>query len=202
VLILAGSGGASYFAFPNYWHPNPADHFRMQSVTEGDIISVVNSTGTVQPVLSVQIGSFVSGPIKTADVDFNSRVKEGDILARIDPRTYEANVARDEAALSFRVADKERVAALLEQAQHNEQRAQALRKTKSTFISDAEIDQFLAERKSFDAQLKVAAASVKEAEAALSLSKANLGYTVIKSPVDGVVIDRKVDPGQTVAAAF
>jgi HlyD family secretion protein len=169
---------------------------------QGDLISVVNSTGTIQPVLSVQVGTFVSGPIESIEVDFNSRVKQGDTLAKIDTRTFKANVARDEAAQAHRVADKDRVSALLEQAKNNEKRAKALREKKATYISDSEIDQVTAERASLEAQLKLAEAAIKEADAALSLSKANLEYCVIKAPVDGVIVDRKVDRGQTVAAAF
>jgi HlyD family secretion protein len=171
-------------------------------VTRGEVISVVNSTGTVQPVLSVQVGSFVSGPIKTTEVDFNSKVTQGQELARIDERLFNARIAQDEAGLAHRKADRARVSALLEQARNNERRALELRKTKSSYISQAEIDQVTAERKALEAQFDLAEAAIKEAEAALSTSRTNLEYTVIKSPVDGIIIDRKIDPGQTVAAQF
>jgi HlyD family secretion protein len=90
----------------------------------------------------------------------------------------------------------------LEQARNNQRRALELQKTKASYISQAEIDQVIADRKSLEAQLNLASAAIKEAEASLSTSKTNLEYTVIKSPVDGIVIDRKIDPGQTVAAQF
>jgi HlyD family secretion protein len=182
--------------------PDPSQRFRLAEVEKGEVFFVVNSTGTVQPVLSVQVGAFVSGPVQATSVDFNTDVKEGDLLARIDPRLYEANVARDEASLAHREADKLRVAALLEQATNNERRALALREIKKTYISDQEMDQFKADRKSLAAQLEVATAAVKESEAALKVSRQNLDYTYIRAPVSGVVIDRKVDPGQTVAASF
>jgi HlyD family secretion protein len=200
---LALIGAISVGAYAKFgWGSSRLPNFRQMAVAKGELISVVNSTGTIQPVLSVQVGSFVSGPIESIDVDFNSRVKQGETLAKIDPRTFKANVARDEASLAHRAADQERVAALLAQAKNNEKRAEALRKKKSTYISEEEIDRLTTERASLEAQLKLAEATVKEAEAALSLSKANLEYTVIKSPVDGVIVDRKVDRGQTVAAAF
>jgi HlyD family secretion protein len=207
VLLILASAVAAGVALSNpqvraMLQGDPYKRFRSAVVEEGEIVSVVNSTGTVQPVLNVEVGAFVSGPVTNALVDFNSEVKENDLLARIDPRNYEANVARDEASLAHRVADKARVAALLEQAVANERRAIALREIKKTYISDQELDQFKADRKSLAAQLDVAAAAVKEAEAALKVSRQNLDYTFIRSPVSGVVIDRKVNSGQTVAASF
>ncbi len=205
LAIVAVIGGAAYgftLVPSGMWGRGARSIYRELPVTRGEVTSVVNSTGTVQPVLSVQIGSFVSGPIKTTNVDFNSRVKAGDELARIDERLFKARIAQDEAALAHRKADRARVTALLEQAQNNERRALELRKTKSSYISQAEIDQVTAERKALEAQYDLAEAAIKEAEAGLSTSTTNLEYTVIKSPVDGVIIDRKIDPGQTVAAQF
>jgi HlyD family secretion protein len=205
IAIVAAIGGGAY-AFTvipgGVWGRGNASNFRELSVSRGEVISVVNSSGTVQPVLSVQIGSFVSGPIAKAEVDFNSRVKAGEILAVIDPRLFNAKIAQDEAALAHRKAERQRVGALLEQAKNNERRALELRKTKASYISEAEIDQVTAERKALEAQRDLAEATVKEADAALILSRTNLEYTVIKSPVDGVIIDKKVDSGQTVAAQF
>lgn len=205
-LVVAALVGGTAYGFTllpsGIWNRGPTSIYRELAITRGEVTAVVNSTGKVQPVLSVQIGSFVSGPIKRTEVDFNSRVKAGDTLATVDPRLFEARIAQDEAALAHRLADRARVTALLEQARNNERRALELQKTKSTYISDAEIDQVIADRKSLEAQLNLAAAAIKEAEAALSTSKTNLEYTVIKSPVDGIVIDRKIDPGQTVAAQF
>jgi HlyD family secretion protein len=205
-LIIAAVLGGTAYGFTllpsGIWNRGRTSIYRELAISRGEVMAVVNSTGKVQPILSVQIGSFVSGPIKRTEVDFNSRVKAGDTLATVDPRLFEARIAQDEAALAHRMADKARVTALLEQARNNERRASELRKTKSTYISEAEIDQVIADRKALEAQLNLAAAAIKEAEAALSTSKTNLEYTVIKSPVDGIVIDRKIDPGQTVAAQF
>jgi HlyD family secretion protein len=202
LVVVVGGAAVAFSRFPNGWSRPATDNYRQVSVTRGDITAVVNSTGTVQPVLSVQVGAIVSGPIKLTNVDFNARVKKDDILAEIDPRTFEAQVKRDEASLAHRQADRERVAALLEQAKNNERRATNLRKTKSSYISETELDQVTAERKALEAQLKLADAQVQEATAALSLSKANETFRIVRSPVDGIVIERKVDPGQTVAASF
>ncbi len=197
--------GAAAFGFSRGWpffKKDPASLYRQAETTRGEIVSVVNSTGTVQPVQSVQVGAFVSGPILRSKVDFNTEVKAGQVIAEIDPRIYEAHVARDEASLAHAKAEVVRVEALLEQAKNNNDRAVKLRAKKVSYISDAEMDKFAAERKSLEAQAELAQAAIKQADAALKLSRANLDYTVITSPVDGLIIDRKIDPGQTVAAAF
>jgi len=199
---LVGLGGFGYLRLHAAWRGDPGAAFRTRTITRGAVQLVVTSTGTVQPVQSVQVGSFVSGPIEKVHVDFNSRVKAGEVLAEVDPRVYKANVAREEAALAHRQADAERVAVLLEQAVREEQRALKLRAKEKAFVSDTELDRLLAERKSLEAQLKLAQAVVKESEASLTSARTNLEFTVIRSPVDGLVIDRKVDSGQTVASQF
>ncbi len=176
--------------------------WRTAQVTKGRVLFDVRATGEVKPVLKVSIGSFVSGPITELYADFNQEVKKGDMLALVDPRLFLAAVARDEASLETRRADVQRVNALYQQAVRNEQRAVALREQNEDFISPREMDGFCFERMSFEAQLKVAKAAVKQAEAALQTSEANLGYTEIRSPVDGVVINRLIEEGQTLAAQF
>ncbi len=202
VALLSGGGTWGYFRLRERWRVPPASRYRMVRVTRGDITSLVTSSGTVQPVQSVQIGSFVSGPIQRICVDFNSRIKKGALLAEVDPRTYKAAVAREEAGLAYKMADVERVRAMLEQSLRNEERVLKLRAKKKTFISDSEVDQATAERKSWQAQLKLGEAAVREAQATLASARTNLEFTVIKSPVDGIVVDRKVDPGQTLASQF
>jgi len=202
VAIVGGGSTWGYLHLRKRWHVPPASRYRTVRVTRGDITSIVTSSGTVQPVQSVQIGSFVSGPIQRICVDFNTRIKKGDLLAEVDPRTYKAAVAREEAGLAYKKADVERVRAMLEQSLRNEERVLKLRAKKKTFISESEVDQAVAERKSWQAQLKLGEAAVREAEASLASARTNLEFTVIKSPVDGIVIDRKVDPGQTLASQF
>jgi HlyD family secretion protein len=198
VIILAIAGTILSAS----WKKPFSDQFRFADVEKGRIVMVINSTGTVQPVKSVQIGAFVSGPIKSVNVDFNSNVKKNETLAVIDPRLYTATVERDKASVAHNLADLERVKALHDQAVANEKRALDLQATKKSYISDMEIDQFKADRRSLAAQVDLAQASVQQAQANLKTSTQNLEYTVIQSPVDGVVIDRKVDEGQTVAASF
>ena len=202
LLVLGTAGAVAYKPMLKSWKERTQPEFRLAQLIRGEIVSVVNSTGTVKPVLSVQIGSFVSGPILELFVDFNDEVRKGDMLAKIDPRIYEANVARDLAIRATRKADVARVEALLQQAKNDEKRAEALRAENKDYISDTEMDQFKFNRLSLEAQLTVAKSAVKQAEASLENSKASLEYTDITSPVDGIVIDRKIDPGQTLAAQF
>lgn len=176
--------------------------WREAEVGKGRVVAVVNSTGTVNPVQSVKIGCFVSGPIESIYVDFNAEVKQGDLMARIDPRIYNAAVARDRASLANQKAAVDQIRAQLQQAVNDENRSKALRLENKDFISDTEMDQFRFKRQALDASLKVAESAVDQAQAMLTRSEADLKYTEIISPVDGMVIDRKVDPGQTVAASF
>jgi len=176
--------------------------FRTAKLEMGDLRLSVNASGEVNPVLRVKVGSFVSGPIQKLHVDFNTEVTTGQLLAEIDPRIYDAAVARDEAALTTRRADVDRVKAELQRAVNDENRSLALKKENPDFISQAELDQFRFARLALEAQLQVAEAGVNQALANLENSRANVGYTRITAPVDGVVIDRLIDPGQTLAAQF
>lgn len=202
LAILGSIGAAGYVFIPPYLKELSKVHFREAEVSKGPIVSMVNATGTVKPVLSISVGSFVSGPILELKADFNQMVKKGDLLAKIDPRLYESNVARDKAQLATRVAEKQRIEALLQQAQRDESRSLALKSENKDFISQAEMDQFKFNRMSLEAQLILAEAGIDQAKASLKNSQANLDYTLITSPVDGIVIDRKIDQGQTLAAQF
>src|SRR6185369_17271062 len=133
-----------------------------------------NSTGTLKPVRQVQIGSFVSGPILEIYVDHNAEVKKDDVLAKIDPQIYQANVARDRATLATMQATVKRVNANLQQAINNEKRAIALRTENPNFISNQEMDQYKFARLSLAADLIVARKSVDQARATLDQSVANL----------------------------
>jgi HlyD family secretion protein len=203
-LILAGIAVvASLTTAGIYYLPKGSGpKYLTLPVTRGRVETVVNSTGTVKPVRSVSIGAFVSGPIREIYVDFNSVVKKDELLARVDPRLLNATVARDEAFLETQKAELHRIEALLKQSERNEDRARKLAAVGKDYISGMEMDQYHFSRLSYDAQRRLALASITQAQATLANSKQNLDYTYIRSPVDGIVIDRKVDPGQTVAASF
>jgi HlyD family secretion protein len=199
-LLIAGGliGGGVY----SWGLKRSSPQWLTAQVTRGNVEVVVNSTGTIKPVQSVTVGAFVSGPIAEMFVDYNSIVKKGDLMARIDPRLPAAAVDRDRAALATQRAEYNRVNALLQQAKNNEERARKLRAVNKDYLSDVELDQYSFATLALAAQLEVAQAAIAQAEANLKNSEANLEYTEIRSPVDGMVIERKVDPGQTVAAAF
>jgi HlyD family secretion protein len=202
VVVIAGIGAAVYRPTMEYFDQRNRPQWRTAKVSRGRIVADVKSTGTIQPVLKVTIGSFVSGPITELHADFNQIVKKGDLLARIDPRLYKANVDQSKAMLATRKADVDRARALLRQAERDEQRAIALRDENEDFMSEKEMDALHFNRLSLEAQLKLAEAAVDQAQGALENAEANLEYTRILSPVDGMVIDRKIDRGQTLAAQF
>jgi HlyD family secretion protein len=204
-LVLGVLGFIGWIAYGPLWARWSARgrlNYKEAEAIRGKIVAVVNATGTIKPVRSVTVGTFVSGPIKSILVDFNAEVKEHALLATIDQRIYQAAVARDKATLATQKANVDQTQAKLQQAINDEQRAKALHAQKKGFISDSEMDQFKFNRLSLEAQLAVADATVLQAEANLDTSVANLEYTEIRSPENGVVIDRKIDPGQTVAASF
>lgn len=146
--------------------------------------------------------TLTSGPIAKVNVDFNSTVTKGQVLATIDPRLLEAAVERDRAAVESQKAELNRVEALLQQAKNNEKRARSLLAINKDYLAESDLDQYHFARMGFEAQIKLVEATIKQVEANLKNSDANLGYTKIVSPVDGVIIERKIDPGQTVAASF
>lgn len=202
VGVLGGIGAAAYTPTKNYFDERNRPKWRTQSVTKGDIAQTVNSTGKVEPIHRVSVGASVSGPISELKVDYNTKVVEGQLLARIDQRLYKSAVARDRAQLLTRQAEVARAEAQQQQAVNDERRGSELRKGGRDFISEAELDQFRFVRMSRDADLLVSKANVDQAKALLDNSLANLAYTDILSPCDGVVIEKKIDIGQTLAAQF
>lgn len=200
--VLVAVGALGYRPAREYWEARNRVQWETATIVRGDVTRYVNSTGSIRPVRSVSVGSVVSGPIDQLNVDFNDEVKKGDVLATIDPRLFKADVARDQATLATRRAELERIQAQLTQATNDHDRGKKLYAKSTGFLSDKEMDALVFEVKSLQAQLKVADAMILQAEASLENSMANLNYCEITAPVDGVVIDRKIDPGQTLAAAF
>ncbi|MCP4193217.1 MAG: HlyD family efflux transporter periplasmic adaptor subunit [Planctomycetaceae bacterium] len=214
--VLGGIATAAYKPVNDYLKKRNRPDFKLAEIGNGTIRLAINATGEIKPKLAVQIGSVVSGPIIEINADFNQPIKKQFVMARIDPEPFEAQVARDQANLDSNLAIKEsrqadvrRVKALLGQAIADEKRAMLLFEEDEDFISDTEMDGLRFSRESLEAQLDLAKASLKQADAGieqarslLQLSAANLEYTLIKAPYDGIVIDRKIDPGQTLAASF
>jgi HlyD family secretion protein len=160
--------------------------YQTAAVTRGPITQAVTATGTLNPVQNVQVGSQVSGNIQKLFVDFNSTVKAGQVIAQIDPVVFQANVNQAEGDLA-------NARAALELAQLNEARTRALVAKQNSAQSD--LDQATA-------ALHQAEANVKIKEGALQKAKADLDHCTITSPIDGIVISRNVDVGQTVAASL
>ncbi len=202
VAILAGAGWASIGPLRDYWRERNRPQWETAEVVRGDAKRIITSTGKIDPVLKVSVGSFVSGPITELHVDFNDEVKEGQLLAKVDTRLYQAGVNRDLASLLTAEAEVLRAEAQLKLAKNNLDRGQRLRNKNSKYLSDREIETLTAEAAALAASLKVAEASVEQAQAQLQNSKTNLAYCEIKSPVDGVILERKIDHGQTLAAQF
>ena len=210
VGLLSGLLVPAYFGASAYWKIITRTKWRTAEVEQGRIVSVVNSTGTVKPKEKIIVGAFVSGPILPDKLDdfadslpnFNDEVKAGQVIAKIDPMIYDANVNRDKASYDSRMADVNRVKAQLQQAINDERRALDLRAEDKTFIAQAEMDKFKFARMSLDAQLIVAEASAKQAKESYKYSETQRAYTEIKAPKDGIIIKRMIEPGQTLASQF
>ncbi|MFO0922930.1 MAG: efflux RND transporter periplasmic adaptor subunit [Pirellulales bacterium] len=202
VVFLGGGGTAAYIYGNRALKERNRVKWRTQPVTRGDITLTVNATGKVEPTQKVTVGAFVGGPVAELSVDFNSKVTKSQVLAKIDPRIYEASVQRDSAILKTREAEVERANALLQQAINDEKRSLELNATNPTFVSQTELDQLRFNRMAREADVVVTRANVEQAKAQLDNSRANLAYTEIKSPVDGIIVNRKIDTGQTLTAGF
>lgn len=202
LIILGAIGTAAYRPLMETLEARNRTEWRTQEVEFGDLIQSVNSTGKVEPVKRVSVGATVSGPIKELFVDYNTKVTKDQLMARIDPRLYQSGVERDMAILRTRQAEVARAEAMLQQARNDERRSMQLQNSQDSFISQAEMDQFKFARMMREAELQVSQTNVEQSQAQLDNSEANLGYTEVLAPCDGIVIDKKIDVGQTLAAQF
>jgi HlyD family secretion protein len=183
VLALVGGGAVLYRSQSG---PAPEQRYRLQTIERGDLTQTVSANGTLNPVVLVNVGTQVSGTVRKLYVDFNDKVEAGQALLELDDSLLAAQVGQSQANVA-------NVTTALELARANEVRMQAL--FAQEYVSRQEYDQAVQARRSAEAQLA-------QAKAAAEKDRVNLGYTTIRSPVSGVVIDRVVDLGQTVAASF
>ncbi|MEW6615909.1 MAG: efflux RND transporter periplasmic adaptor subunit [Thermodesulfobacteriota bacterium] len=174
--------------------------FITEKVNRGDILSTVTATGTVNPVTTVLVGTQVSGTVKHLYVDFNSLVKKGQVIAQIDPATFEAQVEQARANLLSASANVEKAETTLLDARRTMKRNRDL--FSRNLIARSEMDVSETNHDVARAQVSAAKAQVAQTEAALRYAETNLKYTKILSPIDGIVVSRNVDVGQTVAASF
>jgi HlyD family secretion protein len=171
-----------------------------ESVDRGPITAVVTATGVVNPVKTVIVGTYVSGPIRAIDVDFNSPVRQGQRMAKIDPGQFQMKVRQFEAGLASARARVAKSRADLDRKQRDLERSIEL--SRRDLLPQSTLDATRSDVEQARAQVALDEAGVRQAEAGVEEARINLGYTDILSPVDGVVVSRNVDVGQTVAASF
>jgi HlyD family secretion protein len=198
LLLILTAGVAVYWQWGS--SGGSALSYKTALIDRGSIVATVTATGSVNPVTSVLVGSQVSGKIKTLYADYNSEVKQGQKIAQIDPAPFEARAAQARAAVksAFGTLAKSRTA--LAQRKLELDRAASLRRQQ--FIPQADLDLARTNYRDALAQIRVAQAQVEQAQAAYAVADLDLSLTTIYSPVDGTVISRNVDVGQTVAATL
>lgn len=197
LALLLAVGGYVYW----YRSQSAADgEYVTEAVERGSIASTVSATGTVNPVTTVQVGTYVSGPIQALYADFNSPVSKGQLVAKIDPAPFQVKVLQAEADVANNRAKVEKDRADLQLKKITLERNREL--LQKHLIAQNDLDTAKSNYDQAVAQLALDQASIQQSEAALQEARINLAYTDIKSPVDGVVVSRNVDVGQTVAASF
>ena len=227
-LVLAALAGGGWWYYAKGAADSAATQFRTAKIEKGPLVATVSATGTLNPVVSVSVGSQVSGQLKEIFVDFNSAVKKGQLVARIDPEQFEYKLRQSQADLdaarasigtqlanvAVQRAEVARAEANLVEARRDVERKKSL--AEKNFIASSEAEKAestykaqLAGLESAKAQLGVAEANsrnsqavVKQREAQLAQARIDLDRTAIRAPVDGVVVKKSVEPGQTVAASL
>ncbi|MBK9160177.1 MAG: efflux RND transporter periplasmic adaptor subunit [Nitrosomonadales bacterium] len=185
-LIAAAVLGSGFVAYRQFVPAAPEQQYRLETVAKGGLTQTVSANGTINPVSLVNVGTQVSGTVKKLYVDFNSKVEQGQVLLELDDALLAAQQKQSRASVLG-------AAASLELATANEKRMRDL--YAQEYVSRQELDTAVQARKAAEAQLQLARAAVEK-------DGANLAYSVIRSPVSGVVVDRAVDVGQTVAASL
>ena len=228
LVIVAALGAGGWLGWKQFGATDEAQKFRSAKVEKGPLIATVAATGILNPVVSVSVGSQVSGQIKELFADFNSEVRKGQLIARIDPEQIEyrlrqaqadldasrASVGTQQANVAVQRAEVARADANLAEAKRDLERKKSL--VEKNFIASSEAEKAdalykaqIAGLDSAKAQLGVAEANsrnslavVKQREAQMAQAKIDLDRTAIRSPVDGIVVKRSIEPGQTVAASL
>lgn len=194
-IILIG-GVAGFFLYKR----TPEISYKTAKIERGTIISTVAATGNLSAVTTVQVGTQVSGTIQKLYVDYNSRVKKGQAIAEIDPSLFNASVEQSQGNFLSAEANLQKARVTLADAERTCSRNKKL--LSDGIISQGDFDAAETALQSARASVKAAEGSVAQTRGALMQSKTNLRYSIIRSPVDGVVISRAIDVGQTVAASF
>jgi len=201
-LIIIGAVALVLLVALFFWRRRGSaePHFDTAAVQRGRLIARVTATGTLSALVTVQVGSQVSGRIAQINVDFNSPVKKGDLIAKIDPQLFDAAV--EQAKANYLEAKGNLGKSKVQAVDAERQRIRSKTLLQKELISQADYDTTETNKLAADAQVEVSAGAVEQAKAALHQAQVNLAYTSIISPIDGTVISRNVDVGQTVAASL
>ncbi|GAA5071468.1 efflux RND transporter periplasmic adaptor subunit [Lysobacter panacisoli] len=197
VLVLAAGG---VYAYRKREAAVESGAFRTVPVERGDIRVAISSTGTLSAISTVTVGSQVSGQVTDVLVDYNDPVKKGQVIAHIDPKTYEAQIAQGNAQIASARASLSQAQATLLNAELDYQRKADLGARQ--LVARSDVDLAKAALDQARAQVNAAQASIRQQSASTLTTQVNLDRTVIRSPVDGVVLTRSIEPGQTVAASL
>jgi HlyD family secretion protein len=199
VILIVAAGIVFGFAYFNR-NNNNGLQYELATIDKGTVTALVDTTGTLNPVTIVDIGSQVSGKIENIYVDFNSQVKAGQVLAELEQLNFQTKVQQNEANYLSSVAAVEKSKVSMENSKKKYDRAKSL--FEKELISFEEFETTEVQYFSAKADLQSSEARLEQAKAQLDTSKVDLTYTIIKSPIDGIVINRNVNVGQTVAASF
>src|SRR5260370_10586657 len=196
-LVLIGAAAALGYL---YWGRAQQTSYLTAPVSQGPVVRTVTATGTVNPLTTVQVGTYVSGPIQAIYADFNSPVKAGQLIAKIDPRTFKFQVDQAHATVENYRAQLAKARADLDYKKLTYERDIQL--VRNNTISQDTADAAQSAYRMAEAQVGLDRAAIKQWQASLAQAEVSLNYTNIVSPVDGTVVSRNVDVGQTVAASF
>jgi HlyD family secretion protein len=200
VLVAVTAVTASVAAYYRTTASSAAPAFMTAPASRGDVVETVEATGTLQAVTTVQVGTQVSGTIQSLHADYNTRVRKGQVIARLDPSLLQAQVEQAQATVVRLEADVERSRVMLEDAQVKLRRARDL--FAAQLIPAIDVENADATVRQAEASLKSAQAQVTQALGSVNQARVNLNHSIITAPVDGIVISRSVDVGQTVAASM
>jgi HlyD family secretion protein len=196
VLGVVGGGVAAYYLTKD----GPEPTVTTLQITRGDIVDSVGATGTLEAVETVDIGTQVSGTVSELYADFNSIVKKGQVIARLDPSLIETQIEQQRANVTRAEADLERLRVTLADTEQKLSRAKEL--SARSLIPKTELETAEINVQSAQAQIRSSIAALTQARSQLNTQEVNLGHTVIRAPIDGIIISRNVDQGQTVAASM
>lgn len=201
-LVLLGWAGWSLWQ--HYRHPQqPSSLYRTEKVSRGDLRVSITASGTLQPTRSVDVGSELSGTLQEVLVNDNDRVRQGQVLARLDTTKLQNDINKSRAALAIAQAAVQQMQASVNEAQAQLERLQHLAKLSGGQLpAPSELDSAQANLQRAQANLSSAQAQVLQAQASLSTDETNFKKAVIRAPIQGVVLARRVEPGQTVAASL